>query len=460
MGAWVDDSHESGEQRLGGAGRHAGVVIGRPALLVDPVVVEQQPGILGDEARTADRLPGCERRRVGALDLHAAGGGTAQPDEGTEERRLPRPVASHQREDLTGADVEVDLAQRGDRAEPHVQPSHAGDDVAGRPRRGRRGPVPQPLAQRTRRAAGVADRQREPVPPLLTAELHEGRHHGRIAQHHRRDAVDGSPALAGDEDHPVGVLHHPFEAVLGHQHRDAEVVHQPREDGEHLLGRRRVERRGRLVEHEHPRARREHRADRHPLRLPSRERRQGTRADLVEAEQVEDVLDAPTHHGGRDPEVLHDVRELVLDDVGDEARRRVLPDDPDDVGELAGREHRGVPAIDTDPTAQGAAGEAGHQPVDGLEQGRLARPGAADDEAQLPLGDREIDPRKGRHLVVGVHEGDLVEADHAGTACAAARTVAAAGSGGSGVSHAGAAPHSRPSAAEQRELPARSAATP
>ena len=75
-------------------------------------------------------------------------------------------------------------------------------------------------------------------------------------------------------------------------------------------------------------------------------------AQLRKAEQVKGFLDPPPHHVGRDAERLHAVRELVLDGVGDESGERILPDVPDDVGELAGREVAGVAAGDGDPARE------------------------------------------------------------------------------------------------------------
>ena len=43
-----------------------------------------------------------------------------------------------------------------------------------------------------------------------------------------------------------------------------------------------------------------------------------------------------SHHVGGEAERLHSVGQLVLDDVGNEAGERVLPDDAHDVGEVAG----------------------------------------------------------------------------------------------------------------------------
>ena len=56
---------------------------------------------------------------------------------------------------------------------------------------------------------------------------------------------------------------------------------------------------------------------------------------------------------GGDGELLHAVGELLLDRVGDEAGQRVLPDDADDVGELARRVVAGVAAVDGHPARAG-----------------------------------------------------------------------------------------------------------
>ena len=129
-------------------------------------------------------------------------------------------------------------------------------------------------ASRSRSGAGpppgVADRQRQRRPAGEPAELDDRRRHVRGRQHVGRRAV-ANPAVGADREHPVGVLHDPLEPVLGDQRGDAEVVDEPGDRGQHVLGRGRVERRGRLVEHEHLGVRGQHRADRDPLLLPAGE---------------------------------------------------------------------------------------------------------------------------------------------------------------------------------------------
>ena len=160
---------------------------------------------------------------------------------------------------------------------------------------------------------------------------HRGRSHdlGGRPDHERRP-------VSGHEDHAVGEGQHAFESVLGHQHGQTEVVNQPGQRAEHLLGGSRVEGGRRLVEHQHTGRRGEHGADRDPLLLTPREGAQRPVAQILETEQVDGVLDAPAHGVGGHAKVLHGVGKLVLDSLGHEGGQRVLSDVAHDVSELAG----------------------------------------------------------------------------------------------------------------------------
>ena len=219
--------------------------------------------------------------------------------------------------------------------------------------------------------------------------------------------------------------------MFGEEHGEPEVVDEAREDREHVLGRAGIEGGGRLVEHEHPGRRREHRPDRDPLRLARRERAECAAAQRRDPEQVEHVLDASPHHVGRDAEVLHRVRELVLDGVGDEARGRVLADDADAIRELTRGCHRGD-AVDRDPPEQRAAGEVGDEPVHRAQQRGLARTGLAHHEEEVTLVDREVDIGERGLRCVRVRERDVLERDHASS------------TGSGGVANAGSAAASTP----------------
>ena len=245
---------------------------------------------------------------------------------------------------------------------------------------------------------------------------------------HRFGQAVGDPTVAAEMHDAVGVLHDAFEPVLGDDDRRPEVVHEPRDRGEHLLGRGGVERRCRFVEHEHARVRGQHRADRDALLLTARQRAQRAVAQLGQSEQVERFLDALAHHVGREGELLHPVRELFLDRVGDEARERVLADDTDDVGELARWMRARLAPVHQYAAGEMAAGEVRDQSVDRAEQRRLPDTGAADHEHELALVDREVDVAQHRRGRVRIGDGDVLEADH-GTRTASGSARAGSGAG-------------------------------
>ena len=189
-------------------------------------------------------------------------------------------------------------------------------------------------------------------------------------------------------DDPVGVLDDALEAMLGEHDGDAEVVDEPGDRGEHLLGRGRVERRGGFVEHEHPRVRGQHRTDRDPLLLAARElgNARWRRSARPSRSSVSSTRLRMT--GGGTAELLHPVRELLLDRVGDEPGERVLPDDADDVGQLARRVR---PACRARRPSRGRRSvppvKCGTSPLIAPSSVDLPDAGRADDEAQLALVD-------------------------------------------------------------------------
>ena len=77
-----------------------------------------------------------------------------------------------------------------------------------------------------------------------------------------------NPAVVIDVHDSIGVLDYSLKAVFGGHHRDAEIVDEPRQRGEYIVGRRRIERGRWLVEHQDSRAGGEHRTDRNSLLLP------------------------------------------------------------------------------------------------------------------------------------------------------------------------------------------------
>ena len=197
-------------------------------------------------------------------------------------------------------------------------------------------------------------------------------------------------AVRAHLDDPVGVLDDPFEPVLGQQHGDAEVVDQPGDRGQHLLGRRRVEGRGRLVEDQDAGVGGQHRADGDPLLLAAGELVQRPVAQLGDAEQVEGLLDPLAHDVGRDGQLLHAVGQLLLDRVGDEAGQRVLADDADDVGQLPGLVGPRVAAVDRTRPASVPPVKWGTSPLTAPSSVDLPTPGPPDDERQLALVDAQV----------------------------------------------------------------------
>ncbi len=216
-------------------------------------------------------------------------------------------------------------------------------------------------------------------------------------------------------------MDHALEAVLRDDHGHAEVVDESSHRRQDVFSCGRVERGRGLVEDEHPRLRGEHRADRDSLLLAAREAAQRTRAQIGDAEQIEGLLDALAHHVGREADLLHRVRQLLLDGVGDEAREWVLAHVADGLGHVTGLVLSRVAPVDRDATDEMPAGEVGDEPVDRAEQRRLARSCRTDDEAELALVDREVDVAKDGAVAPGVRERADVESDHDPTSTGARR---------------------------------------
>lgn len=148
------------------------------------------------------------------------------------------------------------------------------------------------------------------------------------------------------------------------------------------------------------------------LLLAARELVQGAMPQIGQPQQIQGLLHALAHGGGRYGQLLHRVGQFLLDGVGHETVQRVLAHHAHHIGEFTRRMVRGVTAVDRDPPVQGAAGEVRHQAVDGAEQRRLADPGVPDDQTQLTLVHRQTDIAQHGLRHVLVMDTDLVEGDH------------------------------------------------
>ena len=271
-----------------------------------------------------------------------------------QQRRLSRAVAAHERGDLarragrrrrsrtatTGAEAHDDAAGRGaaGRRDGGAGRGTAGGAHAGElaQRAGARG------ARRVPRAAAAASRARRPSSTIGgttdATSQHVGRARRRPPCRRPGDSTTRSAYCTTRSSRCSAI------STVTPRSCTSRVIAASTSSA---AGR--VERRRRLVEHEHLRVRGEHRADRDALQLAAGQPVQRAVAQLGEAEQVERLLDPLAHDAGRDRELLHPVGELFLDGVGDAARERVLADDADDVGELARRVRARVAPVDRDP---------------------------------------------------------------------------------------------------------------
>ena len=141
-----------------------------------------------------------------------------------------------------------------------------------------------------------------------------------------RRALGDYLALA-KQDEAVGAAQH-LGLMLDHDQAEsllAQAANQ-REDLGLALG---VEVGGRLVEHDHRRAKREHRGDREPLLFAAGKRGRIAMLEAGKANRLERGADATRHLGAFHPDLLHRERNLVRDVGGKELRLEILEDHSD-----------------------------------------------------------------------------------------------------------------------------------
>ena len=289
--------HQPVQQRAAAAGCGAGALVGRGALRVDRLEVEQVRGGLRHQPDERASLGGLGRGGVDGrprvVDLDLAVAALPGALQGPQQRRLARAVATHQRRGRARVQAQVDVAHREDAAVGHGHARRLEPDlpVGGGSGVGRGG-----QGEVTGTPPGVAHGERERLPAGRPAELDDRRDDRRVRQHLGRLA-DQEPAVAGEQRDPVGERQHPLEPVLGQEHRQPGVVHEAGQRRQHVFGGRRVERGGGLVEDEQPGVHRQHRPDRHPLLLAPRQGAQVSGAQVGDAQQVEGLLDPAAHRG-------------------------------------------------------------------------------------------------------------------------------------------------------------------
>ena len=359
MGPGVDVGHEAVERRprsCPARGRRRGR---RPCTRRRPSRGRAAARRPGARSRPSGRRPG-RRSRCGSRPADERPAPAAAPAArrgATAASTCPAPLRPIRATHLAGPQLEVDVAQRVRpvRRRACSPSTRATTSPPAGPATSRGRSPRDHVTRRSRWAAGtseasgsaggggpagVADRQRQRRPPGQATELDDRRDDGRG----RQDRRPGSPTTTGSPARraarpgrrtarPARGGARPRSTVMPRSctsRVSAASTSSAAAGSSAEVGSSSTSTRG---------AGGEHRPDGHPLLLAAGQRAERTVAQLVQAEQVEHVLDPAAHDVGRHAQVLHHVGELVLDRVGDEAGGRVLADDADDVGQLAGR-HR------------------------------------------------------------------------------------------------------------------------
>ena len=293
---------------------------------------------------------------------------------------------------------------------PRVPRTRASATAAGRPASPRRAasssatnppPTPTPPLISGRRPRSIGTR--------VGANLHvRGRGQHLAVALARREQLGvrpvGDDASAVEQHDPVS--ERDGRGSVGDDERRP-ALHHLTERGTDLVLLRRVDRRRRVVEDQHPRLR-DHRAcDRHPLALPARQR-VAVLADLG-AEAVREPVDELLGAGepSRAPHLLHrrvgiGERDVVAHRAGEE--ERLLEHDPDVAAEVVEPQVAHVDAVDQHPSAVDVV-EPGDEPRDG----RLARCGRTDDRDRFAAPQDQVEAVEHRRSVA-VAERDVLEA--------------------------------------------------
>ena len=221
-----------------------------------------------------------------------------------------------------------------------------------------------------------------------------------------RRALGDYLALA-KQDEAIGAAQH-LGLMLDHDQAEsllAQAANQ-REDLGLALG---VEVGGRLVEHDHRRAKREHRSDREPLLFAAGKRGRIAMLEARKANRLERGADATRHFSAFHPDLLHRERNLVRDVGGKELRLEILEDHSDSRGDLAHARAVKRASADSHHARKRAALELGHDPIEALGERRLSRAGRAHHADHLARSDRKADAVKRRSLAVVIGEAHVFE---------------------------------------------------
>jgi hypothetical protein len=290
-------------------------------------VVDRRVVVVPEQTLGLDELPPHRRREqhgvrvlrhVGdaILRLDRARPGSDEARERAQQRGLAGAVAAEQCDHITRAQVEVDAAHDVAAAERDAHVVGAQDGISGRRSSGRRS---RRIERRwIERGTGtrVAHGEGQRVPPEQTPEARHARR-TRIRAEHRADRGGFPHSALVDQHGSVGEGRGALEPVLGQHDGRAEVVVEPHQRREHVVGTLGIELRRRFVEHQRLRSRRQRARDGAALAFAARERRRIAIAQVRDPEGVEHLLHSTAHRLLREPEVLEYEGEVSLDMIDD-----------------------------------------------------------------------------------------------------------------------------------------------
>ena len=366
------------------------------------------------EVRRADRLVhqviagvlGEQRRGLGA---DAPARRLEQPRDRFQQRRLPRPVAPHQRDRLTAVSVQRHALQHGGavveldphvldgergrlaRASPRERPARLAPPSRRAPPRSRRRAAPTPRARSSRRASftvtGAAAR-------AGAREQLRRRRRARAGQPRARRLVGHDPAV-DQLEHAISSRQTALEPVLGQHDRGPPLLVEPAQAPSSSSPATESRLRGGFVEQQQARAAGQRGGERDALQLAA--------AELVRR-PVEQTRRSPSASaasstprataGAAQPQVLQRERELGAHRPHHDLRLRVLEQRPRDRRDPRRPVLAGVQPAGLDRPRERPAMEVRHQPGGGAQQRRLARARPAGEQHQLPGRNGQRHPRK------------------------------------------------------------------
>ena len=217
---------------------------------------------------------------------------------------------------------------------------------------------------------------------------------------------------------------------------------------EHLLGGGGIQRRRRLVEHEHAGRGAQHRADGHPLLLAAR---QGRAAGGSGARAARAGRGCPPPGGAWRSGAMPKFSMVYASSSSTVSVTKLdagfWPTTPTRSASSRGGWSRVDRPSTRDFAREVAPREMGHQSVDGPEQRGLTRSRLPHHQAQFALFDGQLDAMERRPGSVGIGERDVGEPDHAGlpsaTTALAGTTVGADDPRRGGQGHRGRGGHGR-----------------